>query len=79
MNKPNITPTAGAVFAGVAIGGLLFYYGRKRKGTWRGRLTSAAGLSLLTRALRNPTITRHLGPLQSYLEGPIAAAQKLLA
>ena len=73
---------ASKIFFGLAalgIGGLLFYYGRKRKGTLLGRLTTAAGTSLLLRAIRNPLLGEHLGPLAGLLEGPLATAKKLLA
>jgi hypothetical protein len=63
----------------LGVGGLLFYYGRKRKGTLIGRMTTAAGMSLLLKAIRNPLLTEHLGPLAGLLEGPLAQAQKLLA
>ncbi len=73
---------ASKVFWGLAalgIGGVLFYYGRKRKGTLLGRLTTAAGISLLLRAVRNPFLSEHLGPLAGLLEVPLANAKKLLA
>ena len=73
---------ASEVFWGLTalgIGGLLFYYGRKRKGTILGRITTAAGMSLLLRAVRNPLLSEHLGPLAGLLEGPLATAKNLLA
>lgn len=72
---------ASKLFSGLAIlglGGLLFYYGRQRKGTLLGRVTTAAGMSLLLRALRNPMLGERLGPLTGLFESPLATAQKLL-
>lgn len=65
--------------AALGVGGLLFYYGRSRKGTLTGRMTTAVGISLLVKALRNPMIADSLGPLSGLLEVPLAAAQKLLS
>ena len=65
--------------AALGVGGLLFYYGRSRKGTLTGRMTTTVGISLLVRALRNPVVAESLGPFRGLLEGPLAAAQKLLA
>ena len=73
---------ASKVFWGLTalgIGGLLFFYGRKRKDTIVGRLTTAAGMSLLLRAVRNPLLNEHLGPLAGLLENPLATVNKLLA
>ena len=67
-----------AVASAIA-GGLLLWYGWKRRTTKVGRLVSTAGISLLARALKNPALGGLLGPFQGMLEEPIAAAQKLLA
>lgn len=74
--------SASTIFLGLAtlgIGGLLVFYGRNRKGTLLGRLTIAAGTSLLLRAVRNPLFSEHLGPLAAFLEGRLATGKRLLS
>ena len=73
-------PAGVSLFAvvGALTGGLLLLYGWKRRTTWFGRMTSTAGMTLLAKALANPRIVEMLGPMQSLLSIPLAAAQKLL-
>ena len=61
------------------VGGLIFYYGLKKKDTKLGHMATSLGATILFKVLQHPSAAEKLGPIQNLLQDQLATSYKLLA